>query len=271
MATTPIRTAILGAGVMGETLLDGLLRNGHPPESIVVAEKRSERAAELLSRYGVGALGNREAARSASTLIVAVKPQDVGALLEEIAEEVSPGDLVVSLAAGLSTAYLESRLAAGVAVVRVMPNTPALVGEGMAAISAGSACTAQHLARTEALLAATGQVVRVDEASMDAVTAVSGSGPAYVFLVAEAMIAAAVDLGLSPEVAARLVTQTLVGSAVMLRETQLDPAELRRRVTSPNGTTAAAVASLEADGLRATFAAALTAARDRSVELGQLS
>lgn len=261
-------TAILGAGVMGETVLAGLLRAGRPAANLVVAEKRPERARQLEQKYAVRVLSNLAAAETAQTLVVAVKPQDLGALLTEIAPVVTEGDLVVSLAAGLSTAFIEARLPAGVAVVRVMPNTPALVDQGMAAICRGTTCTDAQLDEAEALVSSTGRVVRIAEAQMDAVTAVSGSGPAYLFLVAEAMIAAGVELGLSEDVVSELVVQTLVGAAAMLRETGTGPAELRRQVTSPGGTTAAAIAQLEALGLRAAFAAAMTAARDRSIELG---
>lgn len=261
-------TAILGAGVMGETVLAGLLRAGRPAAELVVAEKRPERAKELEGKYAVRVLDNLAAAQAAQTLVVAVKPQDLGALLTEIAPVVGEGDLVVSLAAGLSTAFIEARLPAGVAVVRVMPNTPALVDQGMAAICRGSACSDAQLDEAEALVSSTGRVVRIAETQMDAVTAVSGSGPAYVFLVAEAMIAAGVELGLPADVTGELVVQTLVGAATMLRETGIEPAELRRQVTSPGGTTAAAIAQLETLGLPAAFLAAMTAARDRSIELG---
>src|SRR5664280_313432 len=153
------RTAILGAGVMGETLLSGLLRAGRPAEDVVITERRPERAAELAGRYGVKVMGNAEAAASADTVVLVVKPQDIAALLAEITHSVVAGSLVVSIAAGITTAFVESRLPEGVAVVRVMPNTPALVDEGMAAISPGTHCSAAHLARAEALLSATGKVI----------------------------------------------------------------------------------------------------------------
>src|SRR5919112_5371890 len=149
------QVAILGAGVMGETLLSGLVRAGRPPHTLLVGEKRAERAAELHERYGVEVVGNRDATRKADTVVVVVKPQDMSDLLTEIAPELRPGQLVVSLAAGITTAFIESHIPDGVAVVRVMPNTPALVDEGMAAISRGSHCDEQHLAEAESLLAAT--------------------------------------------------------------------------------------------------------------------
>jgi pyrroline-5-carboxylate reductase len=259
--------AIFGAGVMGETLLAGLLRSGRAAADLLIAERRTDRADELRERYGIDAAGNADAAAQADVLLLVVKPQDMGDLLGEIAGSVKPGKLVVSLAAGVTTAYVESRLPDGVAVVRVMPNTPALVGEGMAAISAGTHCSDDDLAVAEDLLSANGRVVRVPEKQQDAVTAVSGSGPAYVFLVVEAMIEAGVHLGLPRPTATELAVQTLVGAGKLLRETGEHPALLRERVTSPGGTTAAALRELEAHGLRAAFLAALEAAATRSREL----
>ena len=216
-------TAIIGAGVMGETLLSGLIRAGRPVAELLVGEKRPERARELEERYAVSVVSNIEATSAADTVALVVKPQDMGALLDEIGPSVRPGQLVVSLAAGITTAFLESRLPDGVPVVRVMPNTPALVDEGMAAIAAGSHCDDEHLAIAEELLGSTGRVLRVPERQMDAVTAISGTGPAYVFFVVESMIEAGVHLGLPRATATELVVQTLVGSAKMLRETGTHP------------------------------------------------
>lgn len=260
-------TAIIGAGVMGESILAGLVRAGHAAADLRVGEKRAERAAELTERYGVDVHANREAAAGAATVLLVVKPGDVVAVLDEIADALAPGALVVSLAAGVTLATIEAHLPEGVAAARVMPNTPALIGEGMAALSSGTHCSDDHLDTAEALLAVSGRVVRVPESQMDAVTAVSGSGPAYLFYVADAMVEAGVHLGLSREVASELATQTLVGSALMLRETGDHPAVLRERVTSPAGTTAAALRALDDRAVRAAFLAALEAARDRSVEL----
>jgi pyrroline-5-carboxylate reductase len=262
-------TAILGAGVMGETLLSGLIRAGRRVDDLLVGEKRKERAEELQERYGVTVVGNVEAARKADTLVLVVKPQDMDDLLAEVAPAVRPGQLVVSLAAGITTAFIESRLPDGVAVVRVMPNTPALVDEGMAAISRGSHCDEQHLLEAEDLLASTGKVLRVPEKQQDAVTAISGSGPAYLFFVVEAMIEAGVHLGLPRATASELVVQTVVGSAKLLRETGEHPVVLRERVTSPGGTTAAAIRELEDHKVRAAFLTALEAARDRSRALAE--
>jgi pyrroline-5-carboxylate reductase len=256
--------AILGAGVMGETLASGLIRAGRDTKDLLLTERRPERAAELREKYGVEVVSNLEAAKRAETLVVVVKPQDMTQLLEEVAGEVRAGQLVISLAAGVTTALIESRLAEGVAVVRVMPNTPALVDEGMAAIAPGSHCDDDHLNEAEQLLRSVGRVVHVPEYQLDAVTAISGSGPAYLFFVVEAMIEAGVHLGLPRTTATELVVQTVVGSAKMLRETGEHPIVLRERVTSPGGTTAAAVRELEDHKVRAAFMTALEAARDRS-------
>ena len=263
------QVAIIGAGVMGETLLSGLVRAGRPPETLLVGEKRPDRAAELMERYGVEVVDNRTAARRSATVAVVVKPQDMGLLLDEIADELRPGQLLVSLAAGVTTSFIESRVPEGVAVVRVMPNTPALVDEGMAAISQGSHCDEEHLVEAESLMASTGRVVRVPERQQDAVTAISGSGPAYLFFVVEAMIEAGVHLGLPRTTATELVVQTVVGSAKLLRETGEHPTVLREQVTSPGGTTAAAVRELEDHKVRAAFLTAMEAARNRSRQLAE--
>jgi pyrroline-5-carboxylate reductase len=263
------RVAVLGGGVMGETLLSGLIRAGRRVDDLVVGERRSERAAELRERYGVETVPSAEAAKRADTLALVVKPQDMADLLTEISSVVRPEQLVVSLAAGITTAFVEDRLPAGVAVVRVMPNTPALVDEGMAAISRGSHCDESHLAEAESLMASTGRVIQVPERQQDAVTAISGSGPAYLFFVVEAMIEAGVHLGLPRGTASELVVQTVVGSAKLLRETGEHPVVLRERVTSPGGTTAAAIRELEDHKVRAAFLTALEAARDRSRALAE--
>jgi pyrroline-5-carboxylate reductase len=263
------QVAILGAGVMGETLLSGLIRAGRAAEQLLVGEKRPERGAELRERYGVEVVGNREATQKADTVVVVVKPQDMHDLLAEIADVLRPDQLLVSLAAGITTSFIESRIPEGIAVVRVMPNTPALVDEGMAAISRGSHCDEEHLVEAESLMASTGKVLRVPERQQDAVTAISGSGPAYLFFVVEAMIEAGVHLGLPRTTSTDLVVQTVVGSAKLLRETGEHPTVLREQVTSPGGTTAAAVRELEDHKVRAAFLTAMEAARDRSRALAE--
>jgi len=260
--------AVIGAGMMGEALLAGLLHAGHAADSVLVGEKRAERAAELTERYGVRVVANQEAA-AADTVLLVVKPQDVPAVLGELAPTLRAGQLLISLAAGITTANIEALVPPGVAVVRVMPNTPALVGQGMSALSRGIDCTDEQLEEATSLLSAAGRAVVVPEKHQDAVTAVSGSGPAYVFLVAEAMIEAGVHLGLPRGTARELTVQTLLGAATMMSETGEHPSVLRENVTSPAGTTAAALRKLEDHGLRAAFLAALEAAHDRSVELGE--
>ncbi len=259
--------AIFGAGVMGETLLSGLIRAGRPVDEILVTERRPDKVAELQTKYGVSVVSNIEAAATADTLVFVVKPQDMGALCDEISAHVRPGAMVVSLAAGITTEFLESHLPTGVPVVRVMPNTPALVDEGMAALSAGEHCDDAHLDEAEALLRAVGKVVRVPEKYQDAVTAISGSGPAYIFYIVEAMIEAGVVLGLPRATASELVIQTVYGAATMLRETGEHPSVLRENVSSPAGTTVAALRELDDHKVRAAFISALEAARNRSQQL----
>lgn len=261
------RIAILGAGVMGETLLSGLLRAGWTSHDVVITERRADRAAELSQRYGVPAVSNTEAVAGADTVVLVVKPQDIAGLLEEIASAMRPGALVVCIAAGIATAFVEDRLPYDVAVVRAMPNTPALVDQGMAAISPGKHCDSAHLARARALLEATGRVVEVPEYHQDAVTAISGSGPAYIFYVVEAMIEAGVLLGLPRSTSTELVVQTLYGAATMLKETGQHPTVLREQVSSPAGTSIAAIRQLDDHKVRAAFLNAMEAARNRSREL----
>ncbi|MEP6463416.1 MAG: pyrroline-5-carboxylate reductase [Frankiaceae bacterium] len=259
--------AILGAGKMGEALLSGILRAGRSPAELLVTARRAERCEVLAERYGVTAVSNAEAAARAQTLLLCVKPQDMGALLEEVAADIAADRLVVSMAAGITTAFLERRLAEGTAVIRVMSNTPVLVDEAMSAISPGRHATDSHLSRTEALLAPVGRTVRVPESQQDAVTALSGSGPAYFFYLVEAMIDAGILLGLPRTVAHDLIVQTAIGAAVMLRDSGEHPVTLREAVTSPAGTTINAIRELENHRVRAALLTALEAARDRSREL----
>ncbi len=259
--------ASCGAGVMGETLLSGLVRSGRDVADLSITEKRTDHAAELNAKYGVSVLDNATAAKSADVLVLVVKPQDMDGLLAEIRDHVVPGNLVVSLAAGITTEFLESRLPEGSSVVRVMPNTPALVDQGMAALSPGRHCTPEHLDEAEALLRSCGRVVQVPEKYQDAVTAISGSGPAYIFYVVEAMIEAGVVLGLPRNTSTELVVQTLFGAATMLKETGEHPTVLRERVSSPGGTTVAALRQLDDHKVRAAFISAIEAAARRSHEL----
>jgi pyrroline-5-carboxylate reductase len=261
--------AVIGAGKMGEALVSGLLKAGASPDDLLITERYEERANELSQRYGVKSVSNAEAARQADTLVLAVKPQDMDALLAELGPLVAPDRLIVTIAAGITTSAIEKRLADGVPVVRVMPNTPALVGEAMSAVAAGAHASSEHLERAEELFRPVGKVVRLPESQLDAVTALSGSGPAYVFYLVEAMTDAGILLGLPRAVAHELIVQTVYGAAVMLRETGEHPVALREAVTSPAGTTIAAIRELENHGVRAAFLAALEAARDRSRELAK--
>jgi pyrroline-5-carboxylate reductase len=265
------RVAFLGGGKMGEALISGLIRSGgRTAEEIMVTNRREERALELAGKYGVTAtLDNAEAARWADVLVLMAKPQDTEVLLSQIREHVGPQDLVISFAAGVRTSFVEKHLPDGVPVVRVMSNVPVMVDEAMSVISAGAAATEAHLALAEELLGYVGKVLRLKEQHLDAVTATSGSGPAYFFLLAEAMIEACILLGLSRDVATELIIQTMLGSAKMLRDTGKHPVELREMVTSPGGTTIEAIRHLEEAGVRAAFLNAIDAARHRSLELAQ--
>ena len=261
------RVAVLGTGKMGEALLSGMLRSGTAVDDVLVTARRPERAADLHERYGVRVVTTAEAAAGAETLIVTVKPQDMAALLYELAPDCPAERLVVSVAAGITTSFLEARLAEGTPVVRVMSNTPVLVDEAMSAISGGAHATEEHLVRTEAIFTPVGRTIRVPESQQDAVTALSGSGPAYFFYLVEAMTDAGILLGLPRQVAHDLIVQTAIGSAVMLRDSGQHPVTLREAVTSPAGTTINAIRELENHGVRAAMLSALEAARDRGREL----
>jgi pyrroline-5-carboxylate reductase len=261
--------AVIGAGKMGEALISGLLKAGTSPDDVLITERYEARAQELTQRYGVKAVGNAEAAKLADTLVVAVKPQDMDALLAELSTTVAPDRLIVTIAAGIPTSAIEKRLVEGVPVVRVMPNTPALVGEAMSAVAAGAHAKEEHLTRAEDIFRPVGKVIRLPESQLDAVTALSGSGPAYVFYLVEAMTDAGILLGLPRAIAHDLIVQTVVGAGAMLRDSGEHPVTLREAVTSPAGTTIAAIRELENHGVRAAFLAALEAARDRSRALAQ--
>ncbi len=267
MTATPQTIALLGVGKLGEALLSGLLRAGRPPQQLLAAERHATRAAEIAERYGVPTTSPVDAVGRADVVLLAVKPQDMRAALAEVAGAVRPGTLVVSMAAGITTALVESELPEGTAVVRVMTNTPVFVDEAMSALSPGAHAEEEHLALVEDLLRPVGRVIRVPESQQDAVTALSGSGPAYFFYLVEAMTDAGILLGLPRAVAAELIVQTAVGSARMLRESSEHPVVLREAVMSPGGTTISAIRVMEDHGVRAAMLAALEAARDRSREL----
>jgi pyrroline-5-carboxylate reductase len=260
------RIAILGTGRIGEALLVGLLSSG--ATDIVATSRSDSRVAELRERHGIEATtSNAEAVRGADVVVVAVKPQDIDVLLEQIASALEPRQTVLSVAAAIPTARIEERLPDGIPVVRAMPNAPSTVHEGMAGLAAGRHAGDEQLALAEEVLAALGRVVRVPESAMDAITAVSGSGPAYFALLAEAMIEAGILLGLSREISTTLVVQTMLGTAKQLRDEGMHPVELREAVTSPGGTTIAAIRELEQAGVRAAFLNAIQAAMTRAREL----
>jgi pyrroline-5-carboxylate reductase len=261
--------AVIGAGTMGETLLSGLLRSGWPPDRLVATERRPDRAKELAERYGIRIVENDAAVSGADVLVITVKPQDAPALMAELGPVVPASKLVISICAGLPISFFAKWLPAGTPVVRVMTNTPALVDEAMTAISAGPHATDEHLAVAEEMFRPVGRTVRLPESQQDAVTALSGSGPAYFFYLVEAMTDAGILLGLPRQVAHDLIVQTAIGSAVMLRESGEHPVKLREAVTSPAGTTISAIRELEKHGVRAALLAALEAARDRARELAE--
>jgi len=255
---------VVGGGKMGEALVGGLLAAGRAPADMRIVESDAGRV-EVLAEALPGVEVTAEPGAADGT-VLAVKPNDVAAVCRSVAA--AGGGRVLSIAAGVTIAALEGDLAPGTAVVRAMPNTPAVVGKGAAAIAGGTSATDDDLAWAESILGAVGTVVRVDEAHLDAVTGLSGSGPAYVFLVAEAMIAAGVDAGLPREVSYGLTVQTLLGAATLLAQSDQGPEALRAAVTSPNGTTAAGLAVLDEMGVREAFNAAIAAATARSKELG---
>jgi pyrroline-5-carboxylate reductase len=281
------RIAIIGGGSIGEALLSGLLRSGRQVKDLVVAERLPDRARYLAETYSVLVTSVTDAVRSATFVIVAVKPADIESVIGEIAQAAARAEneqVFVTVAAGVTTAYFESKFPAGTPVVRAMPNAPTLVGAGVSALAKGRFVTPEQLKEVSALFEAVGGVLTVAEAQLDAVTAVSGSGPAYFFLMVEALVDAAVGVGLSRQAATELVAQTLAGSAAMLLErmqhdrrsaggaplgmrVDTTAAQLRATVTSPAGTTAAALRELERGGFRAAVDAAVRAAKNRAEQL----
>lgn len=289
------RIAIIGGGNIGEALISGLLRAGRQAKDIVVSEKVPARARALADAYSIRISEVADAVEGADFIVVAVKPSDVESATTEIAAALAKLDaegsereteqVLVSVAAGVSTGFFESKLAAGAPVVRVMPNAPMLVGAGVSALAKGRFANDEQLSAVAELLESVGTVITVAESQMDTVTALSGSGPAYFFLLVEALVDAGVASGLTRPVATDLVIQTMAGSAAMLLEraesdenrapglqtrTEVDTtaAELRATITSPGGTTAAALRELERGGLRASVYAAVDAAKTRSEQLG---
>ena len=262
--------AVIGVGNMGEALLRGLLAQGIVPSSeIVGAEKAPSRADEIARRYGIRTTPSvADACAGAGIIVLAVKPQDVDPVLDELGH-VSAGKVLVSICAGVTLARLASRLPEGAAVVRVMPNAPALIGCGASVYCAGAGVDGEALARVEALLAAVGEVYRVEKESLlDAVTGLSGSGPAYAYVFLEALADAGVLVGLPRDLSRALACQTLLGAARMARESNVHTAELKDRVASPGGTTVEGLRELERAGFRGAILEAVRAATLRSRELG---
>jgi pyrroline-5-carboxylate reductase len=265
------KIVLVGGGNMGEALVAGLVRSGHwKPSQITVCDVRHDQLASLQLRYKVKASAdNRWAARDASVILLAVKPQHMKHVLEDLGPVIRQSQLVLSIAAGIPTKFIEKFLAKQVPVIRIMPNTPALVGLGMAALALGRAAEESHEKQARGIMETVGAVVTVSESEMDAVTAVSGSGPAYVFYLAEAMKDAGVELGLAPHVADLLVRQTVKGAGALLSQSHEEAHTLRQRVTSPGGTTEAALKIMEKAKVRAIISQALKRAAERSRELSR--
>jgi len=261
------KVAVVGAGIMGEALISALISSGVNPELITISEKRADRSAELIAKYSIKEAPLASNVATADALLLVVKPQDMASVLEEIKGSINPSAVVITFAAGKTISFISNGLGTDNPVVRVMPNTPTMVGAGMAAASMGAGVTDTQKQFVLGFLAATGKVIEVAEELQDAVTATSGSGPAYFFAFVEAMVAGAKELGLSEQDATTLTVQTIVGAAKLLDESGKSATTLRENVTSPNGTTAAALASFGSSDLNSMVAKAMKAASDRSQEL----
>jgi pyrroline-5-carboxylate reductase len=258
---------VIGAGVMGEALIAALIRSGVSPSEISFAEKRDDRANELAERYSIIHQDLETVAQNSTVLLLVVKPQDMQTTLAALSAHLSDDCLVISFAAGKTIASIAAGLGKSNPIVRVMPNTPALIGKGASGYSLGAGVTSAQRSFVSEFLAATGKAIEVPEALQDSVTATSGSGPAYFFAFVEAMVEGAVALGLSQQDATLLTIQTIVGAAALLDQSGDSPTTLREKVTSPNGTTAAALASFGGSGLKDIVAKAMAAAAKRSQEL----
>ena len=261
------QVGLIGVGVMGEALISGLISARFPKAQIVFTEKREERAREISSKYGARAVDLTELASSSDVILLVVKPQDLAELLAALADKLKKSAVLVSFAAGKTTEFISEKVGPNISVIRVMPNTPTLIGLGMAAISLGKSVNAEQAEFVSDFLMTCGKVISVEESLQDAVTALSGSGPAYFFAFVEEMIKSGISLGLSSEQATTLAIQTMVGSAAMLEQSGKSAATLRENVTSPNGTTAAALKVFNDAKLGEIIESAMTAARNRSQEL----
>ena len=269
------KIAVIGGGKIGEALISGLVNGGVSAKDVHVSNRRPERGRELTDEYGIiDFTDNRQAIDGVDVVFLCVKPKDTVAVLAELSDAIdnnAEDTTVISMAAGVPLKSLEDVVSAGTPVVRVMPNTPMLVGRGMCAVAGGRFVSGDQLDQVSELLDTVGDVVVVEENQMDAVTAMSGSSPAYLFLVAEAMIDGGVNLGLPRELASQLAVSTLTGAAHMMLEGDLGPSELRANVCSPGGTTIAAVRTLEENGIRAAFYRATQVCAQRSAEIGRMS
>lgn len=257
----------IGAGVMGTAIIKSLLNNGQSTNQICVHEKDENKSADIATNLGVNLLGIDELATSCNVVFLAVKPQDLGDVLTTLKMDINVKTLIISIAAGKTTEFIEKGIGQNNPVIRVMPNTPAQIGKGVSAISAGKYATSEHMEVANALLSGCGIVVELPESQQDAVTALSGSGPAYFFNFVEEMIKSGISLGLSPQIATELAIGTIVGAAAMLQESGLDAATLRKNVTSPNGTTAAALNVFSELDLSGMVNKAMAAAKNRAQEL----
>ncbi|TWD50909.1 pyrroline-5-carboxylate reductase [Arthrobacter sp. AG367] len=269
------RIAFLGCGSMNEAILGGLLEAGTDPGDVVATVRRAERASELAERYpGITAIAgeeepdnNRQATKGSAVVILGVKPVGIADLAREISPALSPDTVVVSVAAAVSIAQLEAALPEGQPVIRTMPNTPAKLGRGVVSVSPGTHCSPGQLQKVKDILQGAGTVVEVPEEQVDALSAISGSGPAYAFYLAEAMASAGEELGLDRELSLLLARETVAGAGLMLAQPGADPAALRKAVTSPNGTTERAIATFDEQGIPAIIAAGARAAADRAAEI----
>lgn len=269
----PTTLAFVGGGNMAASLIGGLVADGHDPRHILVSDPEHEKLATLAARFGVrSAAGNLDAAARAEVLILAVKPQVLRQVCEELRDTVQRHrPLVISIAAGVRETYLQQWLGGNLALVRTMPNTPAMIQSGATVLHADRGVSSQQRNMAESVMRAVGLTCWVeDEAQLDAATALSGSGPAYFFLVMETLEQAGIELGLDPETARLLTIQTALGAARMAMESSESPAILRKRVTSPGGTTERALRIFDEGGLRTLFKRALSGARERSEELSRL-
>jgi pyrroline-5-carboxylate reductase len=264
----PIRIAVLGAGNMGGALIGGMINRGAPADSIVATTRTPERAAELSARYGIRATagGNREAAAESSLIVLAVKPATLPKVVTEIRDALTEDKILLSLAAAVPISLIEKLVAKRLPIFRAMPNIPVVVEEGATAIASNAVCTPEQRRIVEDIFRSVGVAVFVEEEMMHAVTALSGSGPAYIYMVIEAMIAGGLKMGLSREISTRLAEQTVLGAAKLVRETGLHPAVLRDQVITPGGVTISAIHELERHGLRSMLISAIETATRHSEE-----